>query len=134
MKEYITDTHALIWYLSDDRRLSRGALRAFTDAEQRRAFILVPSIVLVELVFLLQRERVPKALVDKAMALSDEIGSEIRVVPLDLAVAREVASFGPAAIPEMADRSVAATARVLQVPVLTADAEIAASKLVEVIW
>lgn len=134
MKEYITDTHALIWYLSDDRRLSRAALRAFTDAEQRRAFILVPSIVLVELVFLLQRERVPKALVDKAMVLSDEIGSEIRVVPLDLAVAREVASFGPAAIPEMADRIVAATARVLQVPVLTADSEIAASKLVEVIW
>lgn len=134
MKEYITDTHALIWYLGDDRRLSRAALRAFTDAEQGRAFILVPSIVLVELVFLLQRERVPKALVDKAMALSDEIGSEIRVVPLDLAVAREVASFGPAAIPEMADRIIAATARVLQVPVLTTDSAIATSKLVEVIW
>ncbi|OQY91656.1 MAG: hypothetical protein B6D41_09115 [Chloroflexi bacterium UTCFX4] len=134
MKEYVTDTHALIWFLARDKRLSQRVAQIFSDAKQGRAFILVPSIVLVELVFLLQRRRVPDSVLRQAFELSEDLGADIRVIPLDLAVAREVASFGPAAIPEMADRIVAATARVLQVPVLTADSEIAASKLVEVIW
>lgn len=134
MKEYVTDTHALVWFLAKDKRLSREAYQIFAQATQGRAAILVPSIVLVELVFLLQRRRVPESIVQQAFALSEAPGADIRVVPLDLPVAREAASFGPAAIQELPDRIIAATARALQAPLLSADPEIAASNLVEVIW
>jgi predicted nucleic acid-binding protein len=40
--------------------------------------------------------------------------------------------FGPAAVPEMPDRIIAATARALDVPLLTTDPAIAESGLVKV--
>ena len=66
------------------------------------------------------------------MALSDAPTSSICVVPLDLAVARAVSDFGPAAVPELADRIIAATARALNLPLLTTDPAIVASGLVKV--
>ena len=54
-------------------------------------------------------------------------------MPLDMAVVRAVHDFGPAAIPELADRIIAATARALDVPLLTTDPVIAASNLVRVL-
>lgn len=134
MKQYVTDTHALLWYLTDDKRLSKAARRVFEEGEQGRAEILVPSVVLVESIFLMQRDRVPRALVEQVLALSEDTGSEIRVVSLDSAVARQAAAFGPAAIPEMPDRIIAATARVYQCPVISADNVFADSELVTVIW
>jgi predicted nucleic acid-binding protein len=43
-----------------------------------------------------------------------------------------VADFGPAAVPELADRIIAATARALNLPLLTTDPAIVASGLVKV--
>ena len=134
MKEYVTDTHPLVWYIEDNKRLSRAASRVFAEAETENAVIFVPSIVFVELVFLMQRQRLPRSVVEEAFALAEQNESEIRAVPLDIAIAREVASFGPAAIPEMPDRIIAATARALNLPLVTADSVIAESKLVQVIW
>ena len=51
---------------------------------------------------------------------------------LDVAVARAVADFGLSAVPELADRIIAATARALNLPLLTTDPAIAASGLVKV--
>jgi len=47
-------------------------------------------------------------------------------------VARAVRDFGPSAVPELADRIIAATARALNLPLLTTDPAIAASGLVQV--
>jgi predicted nucleic acid-binding protein len=51
-----------------------------------------------------------------------------------MAVAQAVADFGPVAIPDMPDRIIAATARALNLPLITVDPIIAESDLVEVIW
>ena len=134
IKEYVTDTHPLVWYLEDNKRLSRAAARAITEAETGKAIIHIPSIVFVELLFLIQRHRIPSTVIEQAFALAEQEESEIRVAPLDLAVARAVASFGPAAVPELPDRIIAATARALSLPLVTADQAIAESNLVQVIW
>jgi predicted nucleic acid-binding protein len=49
-----------------------------------------------------------------------------------MAVVRALSDFGPAAIPEIADRIIAATARALDLPLLTTDPVIGESKLVKV--
>lgn len=134
IKEYVTDTHPFVWYIEDNKRLSRAASRVFAEAEAGKAIIHVPSIVFVELLFLIQRQRIPGALLEQAFALAEQEASEIRIAPLDLTVARAVASFGPAAVPELPDRIIAATARALNLPLVTADHAIAESKLVQVIW
>jgi len=133
VKRYVTDTQCILWHLTDDRRLPRVARAAFQAADEGRVQILVPSIALVEAIFLLQRQRVSQTTVSKLMALTEEPDASIRVVPLDMAVVRVVGDFGPAAIPEMPDRIIAATARALDVPLLTTDPAIAESKLVKVL-
>jgi len=134
MKRYVADTHSILWYLAKDRRLSKPARSAFQAAKNDRAQIFVPSIVLVEAVFLMQRQRIAKAQVSKLFELSEDAKASICVVPLNMAVAQAVSDFGPAAIPDMPDRIIAATARALDVPLITADPIITESELVEVIW
>jgi len=118
--------------VTQDRRLPKIARTAFEQAKEGIAQILVPSIVLVEVVFLAERQRVPRPILAQLMALSDMPSAGICVIPLDLTVARAVADFGPSAVPELADRIIAATARALNLPLLTTDPAIIASGLVEV--
>ena len=129
MKRYVTDTQCLLWYLADDRRLPRGPNRTFRAADDGNAQVLVPSIALVEAIFLSQRKRVSETLLE----LQEDPDASFAVVPLDMAVVRTLNDFGPAAVPELADRVIAATARALRLPLLTVDPAIAASGLVEVI-
>jgi len=133
MKRYVTDTQCLLWYLADDRRLPRAPARAFRDADHGNAQILVPTIALVEVIFLAQRRRVSQDVLARVLRLPDDPDATILVVPLDMAVVHTVADFGPAAVPELADRVIAATARALNLPLLTVDHAIAQSGLVEVI-
>ncbi len=133
MKRYVSDTQCIVWYLADDlRRLPKAARAAFKTAEDGAAQILVPSIALVEAIFLSERRRVPEEVLVKLMALPETSAASIRVVPLDMAVVRALSDFGPAAIPEIADRIIAATARALDLPLLTTDPVIEESKLVRV--
>jgi len=134
VNRYVTDTQALIWHMLQSRKLSRKARRVFRQAEEGTAQIIVPSIVLVECAFIFARNRIPYRILEQVFAISDAENANLRVVPLDLDVARATRDFGPAAVPEMADRIIAATARALHLPLLTADAAITASGLVQVVW
>ena len=53
MKRYVTDTQCLIWHLNRDRHLSKTARSIFAAADVGQAQVLVPSMVLVETIFLL---------------------------------------------------------------------------------
>lgn len=133
MRRYVTDTQCLLWHLNRDRHLPKGARSIFEAADKGHAQVLVPSMVLVESVFLLQRQRVAQAVVEKLLQLPEDADASFCVVSLDLSVARASADFGPAAVPELADRIIAATARALNLPLLTVDHAIAASGLVEMV-
>lgn len=133
MKRYVTDTQCLLWYLTGDRRLSRAVRAVFSASEGGRTQILVPSIVLVEAIFLLHRQRVKEMIVDKLMMLSEEPDASLYVVPLDVAVVHALYQFGPAAVPELADRIIAATARASNLTLLTTDPAIIESGLVSVV-
>ena len=55
MSVYVTDTHPLIWYATDNHRhLSRKVLHAFHAAAGATALIYVPVFVLWELAMLLK--------------------------------------------------------------------------------
>ena len=89
MKRYVSDTQCIIWYFTEDeRRMPKVARSAFKAVGDGTAQVLIPSIVLVEALFLAERQRVPRAILAELMALSDAPTFSICVVPLDLAVAR----------------------------------------------
>ena len=134
MKPHVTDTHSIVWHLTRSRKLSRRARRVFQAADEGNGQILVPTIVLVEAVFIAERRRMSTDLVDWLFNLHSSTTENYRLVPLDGRVVQYIRDFGPASVPEMADRIIAATARSLHLPLLTADAAITASGLVQVVW
>ncbi len=134
MKQYVTDTHPFVWFVTENKRLSRRARVAFQRADDGWEQIAVPSIVLVEAILLFQRQRIDMATVQILLNLPEEPVVGIYVMPLTAGIAREFAEFGPADIPEMADRIIAATANYLDAPLLTADSIIEESEFVRTIW
>jgi PIN domain nuclease of toxin-antitoxin system len=133
MQQYVTDTQCLLWHMGDQRRLPKAVQRIFASTVEGRSQILVPSIVLVETVFLLQRQRVKEEVLNQVMQITEQPNANYYVTPLNLAVVQALRSFGPASIPELSDRIIAATALALQLPLLTTDMAIADSGLVETI-
>jgi len=132
MSQYVTDTHSLIWHLTQPRKLSSKIRRVFQEADQGQAQILVPSIVLIEVIFIGDRQRIPDSLVNRLFKMDEAPDAAYQVVPLSKAVAVIARDFGPAVIPEMADRIIAATAKYFDLPLLTSDTAILASGLVKV--
>jgi len=134
MRDFVTDTHAVIWYLSRNKRLSRKTRAIFQKAQAGYGHVVVPSIVLVETIFLAQRMRVDKDITKVLLALTENPADGIYIYPLNKAVVQALSRFGPVAIPELADRIIAATALHLDLPLLTTDSAIRESGLVKTVW
>lgn len=129
----VADTHAVIWYLFDDRRLSPPARAVFDEAAADGDVVIVTTLTMVEMVYLVERGRIPHSALQQ---LLDELllGQSVLVeFPLDREVARAVAQIDRHAVPELPDRIIAATALYLGVPLLTRDERIRASS-VATIW
>jgi PIN domain nuclease of toxin-antitoxin system len=54
---YVTDTYTLVWYFTDDLRLSKKVLEAFEQTTDE-GIIIVPSIVLAEIIFVSKKGRI----------------------------------------------------------------------------
>jgi PIN domain nuclease of toxin-antitoxin system len=127
------DTHALIWHLVDDVRLSTTARAAIDAATLEGESIYLSAMSLVEITFLAERGRIEPAvagLLDQALAAPD---TALAVVPLDADIARALRRIERAAVPELPDRVIAATALHLDVPLVTRDLAIRAAG-VDVVW
>jgi len=129
----VADTHALLWYLLADARLSARAKLAFDDAAAGGDTIGVPSICLVEIVYLVDKGRVPSAALDVLIAQLEAHTSVLEMIPLDQAIALNVRSVERARVPDMPDRIVAATALRLGLPIISRDRKIQFSGQ-ETIW
>lgn len=127
----VTDTHALIWYLTGQaRRLSRRALRVFQDADGGRSTVHIPVVVLMEVVLLERRGRIELAYRELREQLSLRPGMPVEpLVPEDVDEAR-----GLAALRDPFDCLIAATARRLGLPLITRDDLITEAKVVRTYW
>ena len=62
MPNVVTDTHSLIWYLEDSSRLGMAARDVFDACDRGETTIYVPTICLVEIVYLAEKGRIPTGL------------------------------------------------------------------------
>jgi PIN domain nuclease of toxin-antitoxin system len=81
MPNAVTDTHALIWYLQNDNRLSPVASRYFDDCEHDRGRIWTPSVCLVEIVYLAEKGRIPGDTLEQILKRLGEADTILEVVP-----------------------------------------------------
>lgn len=129
MKAVAADTHAAIWFLNDDCRLTHTAARALDDAQR----ILLPSICLIEIIYLVEKARLHAATLPRLLAELANPASTLELAPLDLGVVMAIEDISRQVVPDMPDRVIAATAWHHCVPLVTRDGAIRASG-VETIW
>lgn len=129
----VADTHAVLWYLFADPRLSVAARTFIHEAAQTSHKIAFSAISLAEIVYLVEKQRIPAGAYDEireALRNPDHVFEEI---PLQSAIVDAMQSVSRIDIPDMPDRIVAATAVYLKVPVISRDGRIHGSN-VETIW
>jgi len=130
MTTYVVDTHALVWFLEKNPRLTDNAKSALTDTN---AQIILPTIVLTEVIFLYSKK---KTSINLSMVLSQVANSSNCIVyPLD----EEVVSRVSANV-NIHDAIIVATGLVFKdlighdVAVVTKDESIKQSKLIRTVW
>jgi len=127
---YVTDTHTLYWYRRDARRLSPAADAVLRLAAAGGARIVVPATVVAEFYYLTEKAGypvVPSELLDHLSGSREFIFSELGQAQLEKM--EEVTG-----VPEMHDRLIVAEALVHQAPIISRDAALRASGVVQVIW
>ena len=129
----VADTHTALWYLLKNPRLSNVA-RDFIDAAAGAGQgIALSPVSLAEIVYLIEKSRIPPSAYDDLRAALADPEYVIDEAPFNGAVVEAMRSVSRAEIPDMPDRIVAATALYLGVPVISRDGRIRSSAL-RTVW
>ncbi|HEX9003783.1 MAG TPA: type II toxin-antitoxin system VapC family toxin [Blastocatellia bacterium] len=132
MSIYVTDTHPLIYYDGRSRHLSARARTVFEQAESGEALILIPAPALWEVSMLEQAGHI-KLSHPFAQWLKDLLSKPcFDCAPLDAEMIAEARTYG--FNNDIFDAAIVATAKLRDLPLITRDAAIINSGLVEIYW
>ncbi len=131
----VLDTHVLIWWVNEDKKLSSRALKAINKellAEDGQ--LIISSITTWEIALLIQKGRLVLTMdIDDWIETVASIES-VHFVPVDNEVAIQSVRLPGEFHPDPADRMITALARHLSVPLISSDEKIRAYKHVKTIW
>jgi len=129
----VADTHTALWYLFKNPKLSPTALAFIDYAAAVGKTIVLSPISFAEIVYLIEKARLPESTYQELMAAIEDDGYVIKEALFDRRVVEAMRKVSRADVPDMPDRIIAATAVHLGVPVISRDARIRASD-VQTIW
>ena len=133
MAAVVADTHAVVWYLTNNPKLSAKAADALDAATASGDPILIPAISLVELTYLVEKRRLPAETRTRLVDILALPNGPFELAPLDGSVAAAVAWIDRNAVPDLPDRVIAATALARRVALVSRDHKIRVSQ-VRTIW
>jgi PIN domain nuclease of toxin-antitoxin system len=128
----VTDTHPLLFHAAGGGRLGTRAAAHFEACERREALIYVPVTVIWEFSLLARAARVN--LRRSVQSFFEELFSNPAYQPHDLTAAQVFAADERRPNRDPFDGLICAAALDLDLPLITRDADIKASRLVRVIW
>jgi len=73
MKKYVTDTQALIKFLNGKKVINDILDSVFKKTDKGENIIIIPSVVLFEIGYLYEKQRIPVSLKDIRSILEDSI-------------------------------------------------------------
>lgn len=129
----VADTHAAIWFLFGDSRLSATAKDFIDKAAIARQKIVLSPISLAEVVYLIEKNRLPASVFDELSAALGNPNHILEEAPFTADVVDAMRRITRSAVPDTPDRIVSATAIFLGVPLITRDRAIRASD-VPTVW
>jgi PIN domain nuclease of toxin-antitoxin system len=128
---FLLDTHIIVWWLYEPRKLSREQARILREAERfaNPAAISTTSLVEIATMVAERRQRLHARMEDIFEQL--ETNPIFRILPITIPIAQDTGDLS--ILRDPADRTIVATARVHRLRLLTSDRRIIDSKLVSVI-
>ncbi len=133
MSAAIADTHTTIWYAFADARLSRKAKKTFEKASNQGLYVAVSSITLAEIIYLMEKNRIPSETFVRLLQVLRDSKKVLKEVSIDGQIIEVMAKIPRDDVSDLPDRIIAATAKFLDVPVITRDRKIQSSEL-QSIW
>ncbi len=131
--DIVVDTNIIIWYFDEYSRLTKLAETTVDDAAENGT-LFVSSITIVELTYLIEKDRVPKEVLAKLREALDDDATAFELAGLSRRVADELQNIDRSIVADMPDRIVAATALHLGLPLVTSDGNLQRLSNVETIW
>ena len=128
----VTDTHALVFHAAGGGRLGPRALAHFQATERREALTYVPAAVIWECGLLARAVRIN--LHRPVRAFFEDLFSNPAFQPVDLGASQIFAADDLRFTRDPFDALICAAARDLSLPLITRDAAIRASGVLQVIW
>lgn len=134
MTAVIADTHTIIWYLNQSKKLSETATSALNTAVSEPNYIYVSAISVVEIAYLVERSRLPEEALTLLVDTFSNPETPLEIVPSNWAIARTIRQIPRNIVREMPDRIIAATAFYLNLPLVTRDLQIQRLTEIQTIW
>jgi PIN domain nuclease of toxin-antitoxin system len=128
----LLDTHVVVRWMRDSKKLSKQQVRALDEAERRAEPVALSSMSLLEVAVLTSQGRVKLKTSLQEFFEDLQTNPVFRILPLTYEIAQEVGSMG-SALRDPADRAIVATARVHRLRLVTSDQRMIDSKLVSVV-
>jgi len=126
--EYLADTVAIVRYFSKSGKIGKRALKILKDADAGEHEIYVSIISIVEIMYLTEKNRIPLRLEETLSTIA--ISDNYHIVDLDVDTIQNANTIHGL---ELHDRLIVASAKQLNLPILTNDTVIVKSNLVEVL-
>jgi len=128
----VTDTHALMFHAAGTGKLGPRAAAFFDRCERRAAILYVPTIVIWECSLLARVSRIN--LRRTVRAFFDDLFSNPAYQPIDVTPQQIYLADELRFNRDPFDAIICATARSVDLPLITRDADIRGSGVVKVIW
>lgn len=118
---------------SQSSKISALARQAMRDAADVGEPIYVSAITLVEMAYLIEKNRLPEQDLTDLLNELQKPTSNFELVPIDLAITQTLRQISRSDVPDMPDRIIAATALYLNLPLVTRDRKIQTASI-RTIW
>ena len=128
MDSFVTDTQALVKFMMGKKVINDRSHQAFQSADRGESTIIIPAIVLMEVLYLFEKSRIDISLLQTEDLLESQ---NYQFEPLSFEILKTASAIND--IPEMHDRLITATAKYLDLPLITNDPVIRDSRFVEVL-
>ena len=128
----VTDTHALVFHAAGTGRLGPRAAAFFDRCERRAAILYVPTVVIWECSLLARVSRIN--LRRTVRAFFDDLFSNPAYQPIDVTPQQIYLADELRFNRDPFDALICATARTVDLPLITRDGDIRGSGVVKVIW
>lgn len=126
----LTDTHAILWHFTNNPKLSQKAKGIFDKCEKGECIIFIPSIVIAEALSIFDKKKVSfnfKTLFNRIRE-----SENYAIIPLDQKVLLQMIEAKDVA--ELHDKIIVATARLLDVPLITRDTFLHELTNIKIVW